>query len=537
MALSASSVKMRSGVTAGLTPQQLLDRRRAQNKLAQRRFREKAKQVRTPGNNVQAHSATTSASVSSASSPHSSPPAQSSQLHTTISSPQISDSEQSPASFSAFQQTSEKFVPQLVGPEQSPVAASFSLSDDPASYLSKSTAPQEPTYASLASRSQDALPQSAVPGLRGDPFLTSLPLPSPSLLTEATYRLFASSSFQPGFDFNASSSFRPPVATPTSVIPGGLGLNKNGGDFLERRSSLSFEQYLRSQTPSGPKGESSEASSYFSDVATAVTPPLSAAPSDSSQEHNVHTPEQQHIANPDSTATLGDQQKAFIDSTLLPMVMLNSMSYASALQLMVQRSDKGMPACSDRASSTAAKSLALWQHLRASSPSLRAHLTQDNDIVWSSLPDNMQPTMEQQRYPHHRCIDLGLPWASVRSRLLELAQTDRICLGEFLLDILLSLVLPEQQPSFYVYGDDPHDPESWEVSPSFAAKWSGLFDQSILRRSNWWRRQRGLSPLSLPTPSGNVSECVRQRLGTGSMDESSRIWTTAFPSLPLSAHL
>ncbi|TKY87908.1 hypothetical protein EX895_003004 [Sporisorium graminicola] len=43
---------MRSSATVGLTPQQLLDRRRAQNKLAQRRFREKARMARSAGLDV-----------------------------------------------------------------------------------------------------------------------------------------------------------------------------------------------------------------------------------------------------------------------------------------------------------------------------------------------------------------------------------------------------------------------------------------------------------------------------------------------------
>lgn len=367
-----------------------------------------------------------------------------------------------------------------------------------------------------------------MPGLRGDPFLTSLPLPSPSLLTEATYRIFASSSFQPNFDFNAAS-YRPPVVTPTSAIPG---LNKTSSDMYERRSSLSFEPFLRLQTPAGLKPESSEASSYFSDVSTAVTPPLSATLSDSSNEHSAHSPEQRFVPNPEFTGFSGEQQKlSSAEETTFPMVMLNSTSYASALHSMVSKSDKLLPASLNRTAGPAAKSLALWQHLKASTRAPK-DLANDGSIMWSSMPANMLPTTEQQRVPHHRCIDLGLPWASVRSRLLDLAQTDRLCLNEFLLDILLSLVLPDQRPSFYVYGDDPYDPECWELSASFAAKWSGIFDESILRRSNWWRRQRGLAPHSLPDNSD-----VRNRLGTGSTDESSRIWTAAFPSLPLSAHL
>ncbi|UZJ53733.1 hypothetical protein CBS101457_003053 [Exobasidium rhododendri] len=51
------------------------------------------------------------------------------------------------------------------------------------------------------------------------------------------------------------------------------------------------------------------------------------------------------------------------------------------------------------------------------------------------------------------------------------------------------------EPAFHIWGDDPMDEEAWEVSETFAQKWWFLLDDKILRRTAWWRRQRGLPPI------------------------------------------
>lgn len=530
---------MRSGVTAGLTPQQLLDRRRAQNKLAQRRFREKAKQTRTVESNAELPSASGSSSASCASSTHSSPVAQPSGLPGVDASISFSDCEHSTANHGSPKLETDSSVPQLTLSRYA--SAGFSERPDSSAFVGTTMVPQAPANVdlNLAPKFQENLSPSAVLSLRGDPFLTSLAMPSPSMLTEATYRFYMPSPSQTAVDANAATAFRPTMLTPTSAVSDGAGLSKTGSDLYDRRSSLSFELILRSETPMGPKAGSAEPTSYFSDVSTSVTPPLSTTLSDSSQEHSVSTPESRRTSSSktsgDNAGTQAATDNAMIEESIstFPIVMFNTMSYASALRLMVSKADKRPPTHVDWTTGPYSSSLALWQHLKVLSRSLQvsADPLQNDGIMWSNMPENMLPTQEQQQHcSHHRCIDLGLPWPSVRSALLRLAQNNRLCLDEFLLDIFLSLVLPTQQPSFYVYGDDPYDTEAWELSPTFAAKWGGLFEASIIRRSSWWRRQRGL-------PAHTVTHTDNARLGTGSLDESSRIWATAFPSIPLRTHL
>uniref|UniRef100_V5EXE0 Uncharacterized protein n=2 Tax=Kalmanozyma brasiliensis (strain GHG001) TaxID=1365824 RepID=V5EXE0_KALBG len=154
----------------------------------------------------------------------------------------------------------------------------------------------------------------------------------------------------------------------------------------------------------------------------------------------------------------------------------------------------------------------------------------DPAITWDSLPPSMLPCTEQLLYPHRAFLDACLPWPSVRSRLLKHALTNPVAEEEFALDLLLSILSTDEAlSSFTVYGDDVLDPEAWEVSQRMVSKWWGLFDDSILRRSNWWRRQRGETELVLPTATDDTAnECERQGMGTGSLDEANRIAALLF---------
>ena len=41
-------------------------------------------------------------------------------------------------------------------------------------------------------------------------------------------------------------------------------------------------------------------------------------------------------------------------------------------------------------------------------------------------------------------------------------------------------------------------PVAWEVTQSFATNWAWLLDEQTIRHSNFWRGERGESPLVLP---------------------------------------
>jgi len=43
---------------------------------------------------------------------------------------------------------------------------------------------------------------------------------------------------------------------------------------------------------------------------------------------------------------------------------------------------------------------------------------------------------------------------------------------------------------------------AWEVSQEFATSWWWLLDQASIRATNFWRGERGESPLVLPDSGG-----------------------------------
>ena len=113
----------------------------------------------------------------------------------------------------------------------------------------------------------------------------------------------------------------------------------------------------------------------------------------------------------------------------------------------------------------------------------------------ANLPAPIVPTLQQQIVPHMTYVDM-LPWSALRDRLLQ--SLGAINEAEFTRDML--------QGDLRVWGSTPWDPMAWEVGPGFAARWWFLIDDSIIRTSNFWRAQRGESPL--PTSSLKSSSPV-----------------------------
>ena len=108
----------------------------------------------------------------------------------------------------------------------------------------------------------------------------------------------------------------------------------------------------------------------------------------------------------------------------------------------------------------------------------------------TSLPSAIAPTHLQTIVPHKPYLDM-LPWASLRDRLLKSVSV--INEEEFMTDM--------RSGSLRVWGTVPWDPMGWEVSEEFARRWWFLIDGGIVRTSNFWRAQRGETPLAL------VAEC------------------------------
>ena len=108
----------------------------------------------------------------------------------------------------------------------------------------------------------------------------------------------------------------------------------------------------------------------------------------------------------------------------------------------------------------------------------------------TTLPSSIAPTQLQTIVPHKPYLDM-LPWASLRDRLLKSVSV--INEEEFMADM--------RSGSLRVWGTVPWDPMGWEVSEEFARRWWFLIDGGIVRTSNFWRAQRGETPLAL------VAEC------------------------------
>jgi hypothetical protein len=106
----------------------------------------------------------------------------------------------------------------------------------------------------------------------------------------------------------------------------------------------------------------------------------------------------------------------------------------------------------------------------------------------TNLPSAIAPTQLQTVIPHKSYLDM-LPWASLRDRLLKSVSV--INEEEFMADM--------RSGSLRVWGEVPWDPMGWEVSEEFARRWWFLIDGGIVRTSNFWRAQRGETPLTLLT--------------------------------------
>ncbi|KAM0555026.1 hypothetical protein ACHAPJ_006374 [Fusarium lateritium] len=110
-----------------------------------------------------------------------------------------------------------------------------------------------------------------------------------------------------------------------------------------------------------------------------------------------------------------------------------------------------------------------------------------------TIPSSLVPTLLQRTIPHPSYVDI-IPFPGVRDRLLRSIQIiDQDKLSEDLV-----------QDAFRVWGNAAWDEAGWEVSETFARKWWFLIDDTLLRATNFWRRQRSKGTLVM-TDNGEVS--------------------------------
>lgn len=110
---------------------------------------------------------------------------------------------------------------------------------------------------------------------------------------------------------------------------------------------------------------------------------------------------------------------------------------------------------------------------------------------------NMHPTKLQLEHRHSILIDT-LPWPNVRDALIRLCAagvTNGVDIKADMLGRTFDCI--GEGHTFTIHGDDPCDPETWEVSEYFAKRYSFILDKNIIRRTNFWRRLRGLPNLDL----------------------------------------
>jgi hypothetical protein len=98
-----------------------------------------------------------------------------------------------------------------------------------------------------------------------------------------------------------------------------------------------------------------------------------------------------------------------------------------------------------------------------------------------SLPPSVRPSKAQLETPHYYGIDM-IASPSLRDRLLTLTA-----------DVARSFVtdLGEEVGQVIIWGDDPLNEMSWELSQPILEKWDWLLGPGWKHRANLWRRQRG----------------------------------------------
>jgi hypothetical protein len=515
---------MCSGTTAGLTSQQLLERRREQNKLAQRRFRKKARMARSMGL-AMASTSSSRSNLETARSlvlPHILSPA--SVLATGCGAPiecatlpsfeclssSASSSSSSPSSSSSSSQPSRVPNPTSSGAElHTPGMPSYL--ELTKTHMTKSNGGKELSalmthgqkeqqdwdhHPSLFATSHDTLdhgyPNCAPLLVNPAPTMRSGLLPPSFVDRDAGVRVSG---------MHSCPLLKQSMQNTTLIPP-------------RTASLLTPSSSMISQAKAFTQAEPVSATDYLDRLEGSPTTTLydeSEAAEDSTETQRKAisgyvaraTPQQRHSLQPHKPIPIAPLPFARVVESITARFGLT-------------RGSGGLPIMLSR----------LELHIKCGSSRIGSGkgLIFDPDVHWGSLCSNMLPTYEQLLYAHRAFVDTCLPWPAVRSRLVMRTLTMPVCEEELALDLLLSILFTDEGvASFHVCGDDVLDPEAWELGERMLQKWWGLFDDSIVRRTNWWRRQRGLEEISPPTLSDSMNDFEKQGLGSGSLAEVHRL--------------
>ncbi|MCO5585396.1 hypothetical protein L7F22_039329 [Adiantum nelumboides] len=117
----------------------------------------------------------------------------------------------------------------------------------------------------------------------------------------------------------------------------------------------------------------------------------------------------------------------------------------------------------------------------------------DSGWTWENISENMRPTDIQLSIEHHPYIDVAFPWKSMRDKIILLSgilfEPENLCISAMYGNPSTG------EQTFKIWGDDPSNEMTWEISEFFVHQWWFLIDKTILRQTNWWRRQRGEKPI------------------------------------------
>ncbi|CEH13279.1 Protein of unknown function DUF3425 [Ceraceosorus bombacis] len=104
---------------------------------------------------------------------------------------------------------------------------------------------------------------------------------------------------------------------------------------------------------------------------------------------------------------------------------------------------------------------------------------------------NLHPTELQLKTRHPSMVDV-LPWPELRDALIALTMSNLVPYASLKGDLLgRPWQCTGSGHTFCIHGDDPGDEEAWEMSASFARKYRPVLPAKLLKRTNWWRRMRG----------------------------------------------
>ncbi|KAL5313785.1 hypothetical protein ACEPPN_018207 [Leptodophora sp. 'Broadleaf-Isolate-01'] len=105
-----------------------------------------------------------------------------------------------------------------------------------------------------------------------------------------------------------------------------------------------------------------------------------------------------------------------------------------------------------------------------------------------SLPGALKPSKAQLETPHYYGIDM-IASPTLRDRLMTV--TSDVARG-FVSDLgIIGGERGDEVGQVIIWGDDPLNEMSWELSQPLLDRWGWLLGATWLQRANFWRRQRG----------------------------------------------